>query len=683
MDKILTAEKIPYKINIGATELIDNYHWLRDKNWPNVQDPKVLNYLKLQNEYSQKFFGKNQNMIDDLFLELKGRIKLEDISTYTKKEDYYYYTRTETDKDYSIYCRKKGSLNGPEEIILDLNELAVGRSFTKLSAFAISPSQKLLAYSMDFTGSERYTIYIKDLETGAILDEVISDTIGQVHWHEDGRGFFYTPLNDEWRHNTVKYHILSSNPSLDKIIMHETNNLFQLSISKSSSKAYFIIESSGHDSSEIYYFSMSDTEFLPKKLLSRKDKINYDVDHAINKFFIRTNDAGNNFRIATIEDKNPDENAMVDYIAYKDDTYISGYDLTSNYLLITNKKNALPEAQVINFTTKESKIISFEDEAYSAQIYSSNYEEDDIRVSYSSLKRPNIVYTYDFAQNTLSILKEQEIPSGFDPNEYEVKRLWAENDGVSIPLTILYKKSLFKEDGSNPLYLYGYGSYGISVPVSFRSSAISIVNRGFVYAIAHIRGGDDLGYNWYESAKFLNKKNSFADFLSCAHFLIDKHYTSEGKIVISGGSAGGMLVGQAVNEAPQLFKAVVAHVPFVDVLNTMLDETLPLTPGEFKEWGNPKDPVYFDYIKSYSPYDNVKKQSYPSMLITAGISDPRVTYWEAAKWTAKLREFNTGSAPIYLKVNMSAGHQGASGRFDYLEEVAEELFFVFNAFGIM
>jgi len=674
------AKKIPYKYNIHNYEIQDDYNWLRDKNWPNVTDNDVLEYLKAENKYTDSFFDNHANAKTKIFEELKSRIKLTDISVHTKKKNYFYYSRTEEDKDYSIYCRKIGSMDSEEEIILDINELAKDQKFTKLSAFSISPSQRFLAYSIDSIGDEQYTIYVKDLATNKLFPDIIKSTIGQVYWHEDESGFFYTPTNENWRHDKVKFHKFGDSSENDLLIMYEKDILNQLTIHKSSSKKFFIIESSGHDSTEVYYFRMDDKSFTPIKLICRKEKIFYNTDHSGSYFYVHTNDKGSNFRVIKIDDTNPNENEYEEYIAHEVGAYLCGIDVTTNYLIANYKKNALPEIKVYSLNNSKVKTISFPDAVYTARGFSTNFEEDDIRISYSSLKRPDTIFTYNFDLEKLDILKQLEIPCGFNPDEYEVKRIYSINDGVKIPVSVFYKKSLFKQDGANPCYLYGYGSYGYAVSPSFRNTALTLVDRGFIFAIAHIRGGDDFGYEWYESAKFLNKKRTFEDFIKSSEFLIDEKYTSKGNIVICGGSAGGLLVGYAINNSPSLYKAAIAHVPYVDVINTMLDETLPLTPGEFKEWGNPKEKEYFDYMFSYSPYDNIQEQEYPHLYVTAGLSDPRVTYWEAAKWVAKLRDRKTDDNLLLLKTNMSAGHGGASGRFDYLKEVAEDYVFIFSVF---
>lgn len=678
------ADKISHTYEHHGVKLEDEYSWLRADGWPdNVKDKKVLSYLEEENSYYQNYLAPHENKKTEFFEELKGRIKLEDISTYTKRDDYYYYSRTEADKDYTIYCRKHGSVDTKEEIILDVNQIAKGKEFTSLGAFSISPDHKLMAYSVDFTGGEKYSIKIYDLENKKFLQDEISNTIGSIVWHEDQSGFFYSPTTENWRREKIMFHALGTDIKDDKLIYHEKNPLYLVSASKTSSKEYILINVGGHDSNEVLYIDMNDKEFIPKMLSKRKDRILVSIDHGGNYFYKSTNDGAKNFHILKVESKDYSMNKIWDsYIEEETDKYLSSFDITKDFLLLNYKVKGLSEAIVKKLSVNQEQSINFPDEAYTASIYSTNYRENDIRVNYASLAKPSTVYKYTFDKNKLDTLKVQEIPSGFNPEEYKVERLYIKTDGVEVPISLFYKKSLFKKDGSNPLYLYGYGSYGISIAPAFRNSAISLANRGFVYAIAHIRGGDDLGHDWYEAAKFLNKEKTFNDFLASAEFLAKEKYTSKGNIVVAGGSAGGMLIGNVINQKPELFKAAIAHVPFVDVLNTMLDEDLPLTPGEFKEWGNPKDKEYFDYILSYSPYENVKVQNYPHLFITAGLSDPRVGYWEAAKWVARLRDRKLDNNKLFLKTNMDFGHMGASGRFDYLKEAAEDLVFISNVFNV-
>ncbi|WP_323738131.1 S9 family peptidase [Candidatus Trichorickettsia mobilis] len=673
------TEKIVHSFTIHNQTINDEYEWLRDKNWPMVEDPKILQHLTNENNYFEQFFADTKSQKEQIFEELKARIKLDDQSPYIKRDNYYYYTRTEADKEYPIYCRKIGNMEATEEVLLDVNKLAANKKFTKISALSISPDHKLMAYAADFSGDERYTIYVYDLINKKYLADEINNTLGDIVWHEHIPGFFYTPTNENWRCDTVMFHMLGDKQT-DKIILHEPNSLYNVNVGKSASRQYIVIDVGGHDSNEAYVLLMSDQNFTPMLVKARQDGIFYDLEHHGNYFYIKTNEQAKKFRIARIAIDDFTNNNWEDYITEEQEQYLTDFDITQNYLILNYSILGLPLIKIQDLNTLQLKTIHFPDQAYTATAGSTNFDEDDLRVTYSSLARPNTTYKYDFLQDSLSILKVQEIPSGFNPDEYTVERIFADTDNVKVPITLFYKKSLFKKDGSNPLYLYGYGSYGYSVPLVFRNAAVSMVNRGFVFAIAHIRGGDELGHDWYEAAKFLNKTRTFNDFIASTKKLIAEKYTSMGNIAICGGSAGGLLIGAVLNQAPELFKAAIAHVPFVDVLNTMLDESLPLTPGEFKEWGNPKELEYFNYIKSYSPYDNIKAQNYPTIMVTAGLSDPRVGYWEAAKWVARLRATKTDDNLIVLKTNMEAGHVGASGRFDYLKETADDLVFMFKVF---
>jgi oligopeptidase B len=680
MPKAPIAKKVSNSYTVNDQTIEDSYFWLRDKNWPNVSDPEILEYLAEENKYAQdSFFCKFETEKELLFNELKNRIKLSDKSTEIKKDQYYYYSRTEEKQDYAIYCRRLK--NGTEEVILDVNELAKDHKYTNVGVIAISPDQRLLAYGVDHSGDERYTLKILNLENKQYLDDKIENITGAIVWHENINGFFYTPSDENWRATKVLFHKLGDN-NPDSLIIEEKNHLYQLRISKSSSKQYLLINTQGHQENQFHTIKFDEEIGAPKLFQVARDEICYDIDHNGEHFYILTNDAGPNFRLAITDLENTTSQYWKDYAALDEGQYLASFGLTNNYLILNYKALGLPIIKIIDLKTKQSKSVQFPDEAYTAKAYSTNFEENDIRVEYSSLAHPDSTYSYNYTTETLDILKIKEVPSGFNPEEYQVKREWSDNNGVKVPSTVFYKKSLMKKDGSNPVYLYGYGSYGISMPPCFRTTILSLVDRGFIFAIAHIRGGDDLGYKWYEDAKFLNKKRTFEDFISVTQDLIQKKYTSKNNIAICGGSAGGLLVGNVINSRPELYKAAVAHVPFVDVLNTMLDETLPLTPGEYKEWGDPKNPEFFEYIKSYSPYDNVAKQHYPHLLITTSISDPRVGYFEPAKWVAKLRQAKTDDNLLLFKTNMEAGHQGASGRFEYLKEVADEYIFILNVFNI-
>lgn len=547
----------------------------------------------------------------------------------------------------------------------------------------MSPDQNLMAYSVDFTGNEKYDIKIYDLKEQKYLADIVKEVAPTIIWHEKLNGFFYITINENQCWDKVMFHRLGEDATNDKLIFEVKNSAHFVSSEKSSSRKYLFINSGDYNGNEIYTISMHDESFTPKLIRPLESHIFYDVAHHENYFYIKTNYKAKNFRIVKVPvDNFQNDDWHNDYIKEEQDKYLKDFDITENYFILNYRDNGLPLVKIKRFRDSLEKIVSFPDESFQANGYSTNFDEDDIRLNYSSLARPNTTYSYDFDSDKLIILKEQEIPSGFNPDEYKVERIFADNQGVKVPITLFYKKSLFKKDGSNPLFLMGYGAYGIAMPVNFRNMAVSLADRGFIYAVAHIRGGDDLGHDWYKAAKFLNKKRTFEDFIACSETLIQEKYTSINNIVIMGGSAGGMLIGYVLNEKPELYKVSVAHVPFVDVLNTMLDETLPLTLLEYNEWGNPKEKEYFDYIKSYSPYDNVKPQNYPALFVTCGISDPRVGYWEPAKWVAKLREYKTDNNLLLLKTNMDTGHKGSAGRFDYLKETAEELVFIFKMFDV-
>ncbi|HJD55908.1 MAG TPA: S9 family peptidase [Rickettsia endosymbiont of Pyrocoelia pectoralis] len=675
------ADKKPYSFEIHGQTITDDYHWLRDPKWPNVEDTQILDYLEAENKYTENFFADLQNDKEKIFEELKGRVKLDDESAYTKKNDYYYYHRLEGDKNYPIYCRKYKTMNAEEEIILDVNLL--NSSFIDVSEVKVSPDQNLMAYSVNFSGSEKYDIKIYDLEQQKYLPDEIKDVSPTVIWHEKLNGFFYVTINEKQRWDKVMFHYLGEDISHDKLVFEIKNPLHFVSAEESSSREYIFVSSGDHNENEIYVISMEDKSFTPKLVRPAENHIFYEIEHNGDYFYIKTNYKAQNFHIVKVPVNDFQNNNWDEIYVHKEqDKYLKSFNITKNYLILNYRDNGLSLVKVKQFKDSEEKIISFPDESFQANSFSTNFEEDDIRVNYSSLARPSTTYSYDFGSEKLTILKTQEIPSGFNPEEYKVERVFADNDGVKVPITLFYKKSLFKKDGSNPLYLMGYGAYGIAMPVGFRNMAVTLADHGFIYAVAHIRGGDDLGHSWYESAKFLNKKRTFTDFIACSRALIKEKYTREQNIVIVGGSAGGMLIGYVLNEKPEIYRAAVAHVPFVDVLNTMLDESLPLTLIEYNEWGNPQKLEYFEYIQSYSPYDNIKAQSYPALFVTCGISDPRVGYWEPAKWVAKLREFKTDDNPLLLKTNMDKGHAGSSGRFDYLKETAEELVFIFKIFNI-
>ncbi len=659
-------------------EKIDFYSWLRDENYPKINNNEILDYLKFENNYSKYELSRYSDLIDKIYNEVKDRINEEDETVPIKIDDYYYYSYISKDMDYWVHSRKYKSLENKEEILIDENKLAQDHDYCNVKGIKISPDHKLIAYAVDYKGNEEYEIKVKNIKQDKLLNDYIPNTFVELVWHENNKGFFYIPTGENWRAKKVLFHKLGTSYEKDVLVYEEKDITFSVNIYKSNSKKYLIIVSGNNEENENYFINLSKNNLEPKLFYKRKSGHKYFINDHNNKFFIITNDKGKNFRIAEIDKDNMNK-PWKDFVAYSKSRYIRNFELYNQNMVITssNNHNGLLDIEVINLENGFSKKLAFPNQSYHVDVIFTTYDADGFRFNYSSLSTPLTIKEYNFKSGKEKILKVDKIPSGFDLNNYKVERLYAKaRDGKKVPISLIYKKDKFKLGSDNPLYLYGYGSYGISIPQTFRKNIFSLVDRGFVYAIAHVRGGDDLGYEWYESAKFLNKKNTFYDFIDAAKYLITNKYVKKGNITIMGGSAGGILVGFCANEEPELFNTVVAHVPFVDVLNTMLDESLPLTPGEFKEWGNPKEKEYYDYIKSYSPYDNVKKQNYPHFFITAGLSDPRVTYWEPAKWVAKLRESKTDKNKILFKINMDAGHAGKTGRYTHLKEIAEEYAFV-------
>ena len=671
------AKKILKKTELFDDALLDEYDWLRDRNWPNVQDKEVLGYLNQENDYTDNIMSPHKDFTDQIFNELKDRIVEDDETVPVKKGNYYYHSYIKKGMDYWVHVRRYQTLEAEAEIILDENELAEGKDFFNLGSMAISPNEKLLAYATDCSGDERFEIKIINLETKEIID-VISNTMGQMVWYNDNK-IFYIPASKNWRAEKIYAHNLGDKKSEDILLYEEKNPIFRVWVNKSSSKDYIFLGSSSSETSEVYYIDLTSTTIEPKLILPRQGTRKYSISHKGKYFYILINDEGKNFRLTKTLIEGLQTGSLLEIIKHSDNVYLTDMCQYKNFYTIETKENGLAQITIYNNDDKLINQINLpQNKSYNADVIYTDFEDTKLRFSYTSLDSPYTIKEFSINSGDIKNLKTKYVPN-YNHEEYNSERIFATSkDGKKIPISIFYKKELLKKDGTNPLYLYGYGSYGISVPTSFRTSILSLIDRGFIYAIAHIRGGDDLGFDWYESAKFLNKKHTFDDFIASAEFLIKENYASDKNIVIAGGSAGGMLVGTCMNMRPDLFKAIIAHVPFVDVLNTMLDDSLPLTPGEFKEWGNPKEEEYYHYIKSYSPYDNIQKINYPHIYVTAGLTDPRVTYWEPAKWVAKLRDYKTDNNILLLKTNMEAGHQGKTGRFNYLKDYAQEYSFLFN-----
>ncbi len=667
--------KIQPKVTIihGDT-LIDNYFWLRDRS-----NPEVIKYLEQENAYTEKMTRQNRHSQKKLYREMLRRIKETDISVPAQRDDYFYYTRTEKGKQYPIYCRKHGDLNAPEEILLDQNELACGHKYLHIGVYAVSPNHQLLAFSIDTNGSEEYTLFFKDLERNQLLPDTIKNTSYDFEWANDNQSVFYTTLDHIKRPDKLWRHRLGTRTKSDVLVFHEPDEKYNVSIQKTRNNQYLFLTLQSNITSEVHYLNANQPEETFKIIAPRREGVEYSIDQHGDKFYIVTNENAINFRLMQTPVQHPQRANWQELIAHRSDVLLDGIDIFRNHLVVYEREKGLKKVRIMNFADGSTHYIAFPDPVYTFDPTGNlDFNTVTLRLRYTSLVTPATIIDYDMNTRVSTIKKQEEVLGGYNSAEFVTERVFATAaDGALIPISLVYKKGLVR-DGNNPTYLYGYGSYGSTIEPRFGSTRLTLLNRGFVYAIAHIRGGSDMGRPWYEDGKWLKKKNTFNDFIACAEYLIDNKYTSPAKLVISGGSAGGLLIGAVVNSRPDLFKVAVAHVPFVDVINTMLDPTIPLTVTEYDEWGNPNLPQYYFYMKSYSPYDNVKPQNYPAMLITAGLNDPRVAYWEPAKWTAKLRALKTDHNILLLKTDMGKGHFAATGRYDYLKELAFEYAFVFD-----
>ncbi len=657
---------------------IDNYYWLRQRD-----NPDVMAYLEAENEYTDAKMKHTEDFQEKLYQEIIGRIQETDIDVPEKIDDYYYYKRTEEGKQYPFYCRKHGSLNADEEIFLDPNELAAGYEFYDIGSYSVSDDHNILAYAVDTSGAEEYTIYFKDLKTDSNLDDKIINTDLQITWANDDSTVFYTTLDDVRRSDKLWRHRLGNKQADDVMIFHEPDEAYYLDISKTKSKNYLIMTLGAKITSEVYYLDANNPTGKFKIIAPRKHGMEYYVSEHDGQFIIRTNDNAENFKIVSVSTANPAKKNWRDFIAYDDSVMIDDFMLFKDYLVVFERQRGLQQIRVKAFNTMDDYQIDFPEPTY--YIWNTGnleYNTKLLRFTYTSLVTPRSVYDYDMSTRQRELKKRYAVLGGYEPDNYQSERIFAKaDDGTMVPISLVYKKGLEK-DGSHPMVIDAYGAYGISENPYFSSSRLSLLDRGFVWGIAHVRGGGEMGEYWYEDGKFLKKKNTFTDLIACAEYLIAEKYASAHKLIIWGGSAGGLTMGAATNMRPDLFYGVIADVPFVDVLNTMLDASIPLTVAEYDEWGNPHNEDYYFYIKSYSPYDNVEAKPYPNMLIRAGLNDPRVQYWEPAKWTAKLRALKTDHNILLLKTNMGAGHMGASGRYDYYREVAFDYAWILDLFGI-
>ncbi|MBE9577368.1 S9 family peptidase [Flavobacterium proteolyticum] len=671
------AKIVPKILEKHGDKRIDNYYWLNER-----ENPEVIDYLNKENEYYQKSTAHTKQLQDELFLEMKGRIKEDDSSVPYLYNGYYYITRFEKGKDYPIYSRKKGSLDAKEEIMFDCNEMAKGHAYFNLSGLNVSEDNKWVAFGVDLVSRRQYTIQIKNLETGEILPVKLENTTGGSTWAGDNKTLFYTRKDAQTlRSDKIYKHTLGTDASADTMVFHEKDDTFNTFVYKEKSKKYLVIGSSSTLTSEYQILDAKNPNGEFKVFQKRTRGLEYSISHYGDSFYIVTNkDKATNFKLMKTPETATSAENWKDLIGHRKDVLLEGIEIFKDYLVVEERSNGLNKIQIRPWNGKGEYYLPFNIETYTAYTTTNvDFDTEILRYGYQSMATPSSVIDFNMRTQEKKVLKEQEVLGGkFDKNNYIEERVWATaTDGTKVPISMVYRKGI-KKDGKNPLLLYAYGSYGATMDPYFSSTRLSLLDRGFIYAIAHIRGGEDLGREWYENGKLLKKINTFTDFIDCSKFVIAEKYTSAAHLYAEGGSAGGLLMGAIVNMNPELYNGVIAQVPFVDVITTMLDDTIPLTTGEYDEWGNPNDKVYYDYMLSYSPYDQVKKQAYPNMYVSTGLHDSQVQYWEPAKWVAKLRVMKTNDKQLFLDTNMDAGHGGASGRFEALKELAKEFAFLLD-----
>jgi len=672
-----TAEKQPKTLSIHEHDRVDNYYWMNDR-----ENPMVIDYLNAENEYYAASTAHTQEFQDSLFEEMKARIKEDDTSVPYKLNGYWYQVKYEIGKDYPIYTRRKGSMDAEEEIMFDCNAMAKGHSYFNLAGISVSPDNTYAAFGVDTVSRRKYTIQIKNLKTGEILPEKIETTTGGSTWANDNQTLFYTRKDDQTlRSNQIFKHKLGNEVTEDLLVFEETDETFSTYIYKSKSKDYLIIGSSSTMSDEYQILNANTPDENFKLFSKRRRGLEYDIAHYESDFYIVTNkDDAQNFKLMKTPISSTSEDNWEEVIPHRKDVLLEGIDIFKDYLVTSERYNGLTRIRVQKWDNSDEYYLPFTSETYTARTTTNvDFDTDLLRYSYNALTTPSSVIEFDMKQKTETVLKEQEVKDpNFDKTNYLSERIWATaRDGKQIPVSIVYKKGI-ERNGKNPLLQYGYGSYGATMDPYFSTTRLSLLDRGFIYAIAHVRGGEYLGREWYEDGKLLSKRNTFTDFIDVSNYLIEQKYTSPEHLYAMGGSAGGLLMGAVINMAPELYNGVIAAVPFVDVVTTMLDDTIPLTTGEYDEWGNPNEKEFYEYMLSYSPYDNVEPKAYPNLLVTTGLYDSQVQYWEPAKWVAKLRELKTDTNKLFLETNMDAGHGGASGRFEALKELAKDYAFIFD-----
>ncbi|WP_040559280.1 S9 family peptidase [Kordia algicida] len=672
-----TVDKKPTKLEKHGDVRTDDYYWLNDR-----ENPEVIAYLEAENAYNDAMTAHTKDFQKDLFQELKGRIKEDDSSVPYKLNGYWYIKKYEEGKGYPIHTRRKGTLDAPEEILFDVNKMAEGHPYYRLTGISVSPNNKLVAYGVDTISRRQYTIHIKNLETGEIYKERIENTTGSSTWAADNKTLFYANKDEQTlRSEKIYKHKLGDEVANDTVVFHEEDETFITFVYKTKSRKYLVIGSYSTLTMEYRILEADNPDGEFRVFQPRVRGLEYGISHYKDHFYVLNNkDASINFKLSkTPEDKTGMEH-WEDIIPHRPDVLLEDTEIFKDFLVLSERANGLNKIRIIRWDRTEDYYLPFDNETYTANTsVNVDFDTEILRYTYNSLTTPASVIDFNMVTKTKDVKKEQEVLGGkFDKNNYISERLWATSaDGTKIPMSVVYKKGI-KKDGSNPLLQYAYGSYGSTIDPYFSSSRLSLLDRGFIYVIAHVRGGEYLGRNWYDDGKLMDKKNTFTDFIDCSKYLIEQKYTSPEHLYASGGSAGGLLMGAIANMNPELYNGIIASVPFVDVITTMLDDSIPLTTGEYDEWGNPNEKEYYHYMKSYSPYDNVVAKAYPNMLVTTGLHDSQVQYWEPAKWVAKLRDLKTDNNILLLHTNMDAGHGGASGRFESLKEVAEEYAFLLD-----
>jgi len=670
------ATKKPKELTIHGVTRTDPYYWLNER-----ENPEVIDYLTAENQYTDTLLAHTKAFQEKLYNELVGRVKQTDMSVPYKDNGYYYITRYEEGQEYPIHSRRKGTMESNEEILLDVNVLAKGFDYYAVGGKTVSPDNKLMVYSEDTLSRRIYTLRIKNLTTGELLPDIIPNTSGGATWAEDNKTIFYATKDTTLREYKIWKHKLGTSVSKDQVVYEEADETFGVFVYKTKSKKYIIVGSYSTVSQEYRYLDASNPDSELKMFQPRKRGLEYGIEHYNDFWYVRTNKDAKNFRLMKTPLAATTEDNWTEVIPNRDDVLLEGMDVFKNYLVLSERKAGITQLRVIPTQGKEH-YIEFGEKAYVAGTsINPEFDTDILRIYYQSMTTPNSTYDYNMNSKQKTLLKQQEVLGGFNPEDYRSERIMVKvRDGVEVPVSLVYHKDT-PLDGTSPCLLYGYGSYGASMDPGFSMSRLSLLNRGFVYAIAHIRGGEEMGRQWYEDGKLLKKKNTFNDFIDCGQYLVDHKYSSPKGLYAMGGSAGGLLMGAVVNMAPDLWAGIIAAVPFVDVVTTMLDESIPLTTGEFDEWGNPKEKESYDYMMSYSPYDNVAAKNYPPILVTTGLHDSQVQYWEPAKWVARLREMKTDKNPLLLHTNMEAGHGGASGRFRQFKETALEYTFLLDLAG--